>query len=208
MYGGAVVRGLAAGVAVGLVGRWSGPTVAILAAVSGVVFFDLLRRARNERDGGADRPHDRFGLAVEWVFFAMLCAAAWDNRSRYDWPSPGWFEALGLAVVGGGALLRQRAAQALGRQFTVRLSVLDDHQLVASGPYRWVRHPNYAGLGLIALGTAMMVGSATAAAVGILLWLPAVLLHIRDEERTLHIRLGAAYAEYARRSWRLVPGVY
>ena len=40
-------------------------------------------------------------------------------------------EALGLGVILIGSRLRRNAAQALGRQFTVRLSLLDDHQLTA-----------------------------------------------------------------------------
>jgi protein-S-isoprenylcysteine O-methyltransferase Ste14 len=205
---GALARGMVAGGLVGLVGDWRGPVVSVLALVSGLTFFDLGRRDRAEQEGRADRQRDWYGDLMQLAFFAVLCAAAWDNRSRTGVPVVGRVEALGLVLVAAGAWLRQLAARALGRHFTVKLSLLDDHRLVSTGPYRWLRHPNYAGLGLIALGTALMLRSPAAAATALVLWLPAMLLRMRDEERKLHRRLGAAYSEYARRSWRLLPGIY
>jgi len=32
----------------------------------------------------------------------------------------------------------------LGRRWTIRIIVVPDERLVARGPYRWLRHPNYA----------------------------------------------------------------
>ena len=135
---------------------------------------------------------------MQLAFLAILCAAAWDNRSADAWRLPGLTEALGLGVILVGVHLRRSAAQALGRHFTVRLSLLDDHQLVSTGPYRWIRHPNYTGLALVAFGTALMVRSPVAAAVAASVWLPVALFRIRDEERALSERFGAAYAEYSR----------
>jgi protein-S-isoprenylcysteine O-methyltransferase Ste14 len=40
------------------------------------------------------------------------------------------------------------------------------------------------------------------------IWLPVILLRIHQEEDVLSRRLGDAYREYARRTWRLVPGLY
>ncbi|KAF6760709.1 hypothetical protein DFP72DRAFT_54758 [Ephemerocybe angulata] len=49
----------------------------------------------------------------------------------------------GLAVFG--ATMRQLSYRALGPMYTFEMSVLDQHKLVTSGPYKWVRHPGYAG---------------------------------------------------------------
>jgi len=211
------IRGILSAALVGIAGRWNGPTVFILALAAGLSFFDLGRRDREERgDGTANgtTPGDAFrpepwGMAMQLAFLAILAAGAWDNRiPERTWQHPGLLGLTGCVVVGLGVALRRAAAVALGRQFTVGLSVLADHVLVTTGPYRWIRHPNYAGLLLVALGTAMMVSSPTAAVVGLVVWLPLALLRIRLEERTLLRHLGAAYADYRRDRWCLVPGVY
>jgi protein-S-isoprenylcysteine O-methyltransferase Ste14 len=201
-----VLRGVAAAACVGIAGAWRGPTVLGLALASGLAFFDLARRAHAE-SGGDGRRLD-WGAAMQLAFLAILCAAAWENRARGGWPDTELVDALGLVIIASGVGLRRSAARALGRQFTVRLSIFDRHQLVSTGPYRWLRHPNYVGLMLIALGTATMVRSPLAALVAVGLWLPITLLQIRGEERVLRRHLDTAYDDYARRSWRLLPGIY
>ena len=203
------IRGAAAAALVGFAGHWNGPTVLILTLASGLSFFDLGRRARVERMPGTVFEPDPYGTAMQLAFLAVLCAGAWDNRApEATWRSPGLLGGGGFAVILAGVRLRRSAARALGRHFTVALSLLADHQLIATGPYRWLRHPNYAGLLLIAFGTATMVCSPRAAGVTLVVWLPLVLLRIRAEERGLHERLGSAYADYTRERWCLVPGVY
>lgn len=209
----ACVRGILATALVGVAGRWNGPTVFILAVAAGLSFFSLGRRDRVERtDGDADPAAfapEPYGMAMQLAFLAILTVGAWDNRSPdVTWRHPGLLGVAGFAVIMLGVGLRQSAARALGRQFTVGLSVLADHVLVESGPYRWIRHPNYAGLLLVAIGTAMMVWSPTAAGVSLVVWLPLALLRIRREERALHAHLGSAWGEYSRDRWCLVPGVY
>ena len=203
-----LARSACAALLVGFAGNWNGPVVATLVLTAGLTFFDLGRRDRAEQVEGADRVADRFGGAMQLAFLAILCAAAWDNRAPGSLRLPGLLEALGLVVILIGVRLRRDAAQALGRHFTVRLSLHDGHELVSTGPYQWIRHPNYAGLALVAFGTALMVRSPVAAAVAAGVWLPVVLLRIRDEERALSERYGVAYAEYSQRSWRLVRGIY
>lgn len=146
---------------------------------------------------------------MQFAFFLVLCAGAYENRApELAWRSPGIPGVIGLLLILAGVRLRQRAADALGRHFTVTLAVLKDHELIVTGPYRRLRHPNYAGLLLIAFGTATMVWSPLAVGVTLALWLPAALLRIHAEESTLHARLGEAYAAYARERWCLLPGVY
>jgi protein-S-isoprenylcysteine O-methyltransferase Ste14 len=210
------IRGVLATALVGVAGRWNGPTVLVLATTAGIAFFDLGRRDRVERDDGADGDGiaagfapEPYGMGMQLAFLAILTVGAWDNRSLADtWRHPGLLGVAGFAVIMLGVALRQSAANALGRQFTVGLSVLADHVLIVSGPYRWVRHPNYAGLLLVAIGTAMMVWSPSAAGVSLVVWLPLALLRIDREERALHARLGAAWGRYSRDRWCIVPGVY
>jgi protein-S-isoprenylcysteine O-methyltransferase Ste14 len=89
----------------------------------------------------------------------------------------------------------------------VRVQADRGHQVVSSGPYRWIRHPGYAGSLLTTLVIPFFLDSPWA-------FLPAVfciiLLVIRTnlEDKTLWNEL-EGYRDYAMRvGYRLFPGVW
>jgi protein-S-isoprenylcysteine O-methyltransferase Ste14 len=89
----------------------------------------------------------------------------------------------------------------------VRIQADRGHQVVSSGPYRWIRHPGYAGALLTYLVTPVFLDSPW-------VFLPVVFLTIvlvirtELEDRTLQDQL-EGYRDYARRvRYRLLPGVW
>jgi protein-S-isoprenylcysteine O-methyltransferase Ste14 len=89
----------------------------------------------------------------------------------------------------------------------VRIQSERGHAVAAGGPYRFVRHPAYAGAILFELAMAILLASRWALlASGVC----AILLVLRTalEDRTLHAEL-TGYADYARHvRYRLLPGVW
>jgi protein-S-isoprenylcysteine O-methyltransferase Ste14 len=76
---------------------------------------------------------------------------------------------------------------------------------VTTGIYRLIRHPSYLGLLLTALGWAFGFCSG----VGLLLLALLLLLRrIHAEERLLELQFGEEYRAYAKRTSRLLPGIY
>jgi protein-S-isoprenylcysteine O-methyltransferase len=115
---------------------------------------------------------------------------------------------IGLALFVFGMALRWYSIIYLGRFFTVNVAVAADHHLVASGPYRWVRHPSYSGLVLIFLGLGVSDGNWLSL---LLVLLPPLLVlqrRIRIEEAVLRGALGEVYVRYCARTRRLIPFVY
>ena len=89
----------------------------------------------------------------------------------------------------------------------VRIQSDRGHAVATEGPYRYVRHPGYAGLVLFELAISTLLASWWAIIAG---GLCAALIILRTalEDRTLQTEL-AGYAEYARRvRYRLLPGVW
>jgi protein-S-isoprenylcysteine O-methyltransferase Ste14 len=71
--------------------------------------------------------------------------------------------------------------------------------LVTTGLFRYSRHPMYAGLVLIVLGTAVLLGHATPFAAPALLWMVLRYRFIPQEERSLSACFGQEYGNYRRR---------
>ncbi len=89
----------------------------------------------------------------------------------------------------------------------VRIQTDRGHHVVSSGPYRWLRHPGYAGALLVYLATPFFLDSLWAFLPTVLL---TIILVIRTalEDRTLQDELVGyrGYAELVR--YRLLPGVW
>jgi protein-S-isoprenylcysteine O-methyltransferase Ste14 len=79
-------------------------------------------------------------------------------------------------------------------------------EVVARGPYRWVRHPLYAGEIVSALGLAIAVNSY--AAVGLWLVLCGLQAYRAGREEQVLLRALPAYRDYRSRTAALLPGVF
>jgi protein-S-isoprenylcysteine O-methyltransferase Ste14 len=138
-----------------------------------------------------------------WLVFIALDAKRWRLSHLPTW-----------AQIAG-ALLILVAMYACYRTFrensfaapVVKIQKERGQTVVTTGPYAVVRHPMYAGAGLMFFGIPMLLGSAWGLALGPA-WYLLLALRIPLEERVLRENL-AGYDDYARRvRWRLLPGVW
>ena len=88
------------------------------------------------------------------------------------------------------------------------LLVSGRQQLVASGPYRWLRHPGYSGDIVLLLGAGAAAGNVFVFAVIALMVLPAYCYRIHVEELMLRQQFGATFERYAQTRWRVIPFLY
>ena len=115
---------------------------------------------------------------------------------------------IGLGLMAAGEGLRIAALRTLGRFFTMRVAVLDGHQVVRTGLYRLVRHPAYTGWFLLSLGMGCYFGSIIGVA-GTSLFVLVIGWRVKVEEAALGRSLGDAYRDYQRDvPYRFVPGLF
>jgi protein-S-isoprenylcysteine O-methyltransferase Ste14 len=110
-----------------------------------------------------------------------------------------------MVVMFLGLLLTWLARIRLGRLWSSAITRKEQHRLVDTGPYAFVRHPIYTGIITAVLATA--VTEATfAALVGAALICSGLWLKARAEERFLMVELGPeGYRSYCRRVPMLIP---
>ena len=116
-------------------------------------------------------------------------------------PWPFW---LGAVLTLAGLLFTVWARVHLGRNWSAMITLKQGHELITSGPYRFVRHPIYSGLLLAFIGTGLArVEWRAVLAIGLAFW--AFWRKLRIEEQWMREQFGSAYEEYARRVAALVP---
>jgi len=142
------------------------------------------------------------------IGFPMVIVAGLDHRYHWSFEFPLWLIVMGFILI---ALGYAYAAWALAenRFFSsvVRIQTDRGHVVCDSGPYRFVRHPGYAGNILALFGIVLALGSVwtliPAAVASIIAVIRTVL-----EDQTLQEEL-PGYRDYARRvRYRLIPGIY
>ncbi len=134
--------------------------------------------------------------ALEYLFFTTTL------------PRTVSLQAVGLLFIFSGSMLFIWARRALGHFYSGHLSVLEGQPLVQSGPYRFIRHPAYAGYLLIVLGLAVGYSSFAGFAAILFVLLPAVIYRIRVEDNLLSEHFGAKFIEYTNKVARLIPGIW
>jgi protein-S-isoprenylcysteine O-methyltransferase Ste14 len=168
----------------------------------------LAEREKGFRDEGV-KSWDKWiaGLAAG-TLLPLWVVAGLDVRFHWTGGMPLIFHLCGLLanILGYGLFLWAMVSNAFFAE-GVRIQQERGHSVATGGPYRYVRHPGYAGAILAALATPFLLGS---------LWalipaaLSATLYVVRTslEDRTLREEL-PGYGDYAKQTrWRLLPGVW
>ena len=127
----------------------------------------------------------------------------------------GWFDArilprgptaywIGIAMLIAGLGFSIWARRRLGRNWSGTVTLKENHELIRTGPYRWVRHPIYTGLLLAFLGTAVALCEWRGIAATVLV-AAAFLLKIRTEEDWMTETFGDDYRRYRAEVRALIP---
>jgi methyltransferase len=141
------------------------------------------RHDRALRAAGASEPKDDvlplMQLAYPVAFLAMALEA-WGRRAQ---PSTVFFA--GTAVFALAKAIKYWAIATLGDRWTFRVLVPPASARITSGPYRFMRHPNYLGVMGELAGMALMAQAPIAGAISVVVFMMLIAARIRVEERAL-----------------------
>jgi protein-S-isoprenylcysteine O-methyltransferase Ste14 len=167
-----------------------------------------------ERSGGLRQEGGkRWDRWVAGVSAGVMPLASWIMAAlnlRYGWlPTPPEFmHIVGLIFVAFGwfVFLWAMVSNAYFSE-VVRIQSERGHTVATNGPYRFVRHPGYAGAIVAFLGVPFLLGSYWAL-IPAVLGMAGYVLRTALEDRTLQDELGG-YREYCDRvRYRLIPGLW
>jgi protein-S-isoprenylcysteine O-methyltransferase Ste14 len=145
-------------------------------------------------------------VAVFWV--SLLVVAGLDERFNWSPPLPLWLQGVALMmwVLADLLFLWGRAVNKFFSR-AVRIQEERGHQVITTGPYRYVRHPGYLAWNLLSLTPPLILGSVWALIPAVLA-VGGMVLRTAWEDQLLQQEL-EGYEAYARRvRYRLLPGVW
>lgn len=153
-------------------------------------------------------PRGEGWVVAQLIVFVVIAIAGLTSLRAHDWVDAWGSPAVvvGLILIGVGALLAGRGLWDLRAAITPFPKPVEGAPLIESGAYRWIRHPIYGGLVLGSIGWGVLTGSIVVLAAALLLLLLFAAKSAREE-----VWLSAAhpgYADYQRRTKRLIPWIY
>lgn len=139
-----------------------------------------------------------------------------------------WPALIGLSLIIGGGVFRNRARDALGNLFKYEVSLQSSHKLITTGPYAYVRHPSYTGAATLATGlciflfspetllvecleTYALVKVVRAFIVGFCAYAAtwAILSRAEEEDKLLRKEFGKQWDDWASRTrYKVIPYIY
>lgn len=135
-------------------------------------------RARGAIEAAGD-VHALMRVAYPGVFVLMLVEAGWLGSMTEATAIIGTFLFLAAKV------LKYMAIRSLGGRWSFRVLVLPGAPLVATGPYRLLRHPNYVAVVGEIVGAALMLGAAVSGPLALAVFVPLLLARVRVEDAAL-----------------------
>jgi protein-S-isoprenylcysteine O-methyltransferase Ste14 len=119
-------------------------------------------------------------------------------------PLPPWSQWLGVGLGAAGLILLVWVHHTLGRHWSANLQLKDEHTLITSGPYHWVRHPMYTALfgffaGLVLVSASWLVALLVVAAIFVLC------ARVGEEEVMMIEQFGDEYRIYMQQTGRFLP---
>lgn len=105
-------------------------------------------------------------------------------------------------------MIRIGAILALRNQFTYTVTKIEEHKLVETGLYRYIRHPAYLGQLLIFIGIAVSMSNWLFVLAMIICISFGYFYRIKTEENFMVAQFGEKYVSYMKKTKKLIPGIY
>ena len=175
-----------------------------------MILFILVERVLTRGSFGSSARGDRDPLTALFFILTTVGIFVW-MFILHQWlpPHPTWIlYAVGILIGGTGMAIRVIGKKTLGKFFTVRVQLQEDHRIVDRGIYARLRHPLYLGFILVWMGPPLLLGSPIGFLFTTVPLAAVVLARIPREEALLTEAFGDGYRDYMRRTKRLIPGVW
>lgn len=187
------------------------PKIIVIIAVSYVYgFFEIYLNIRQRRKSNVKTSRDKGSL---WLLYGLITAGyalsfavgATKIGRIYSWNT---FFAVGMASFVIGLLIRINALLTLRQYFTYSVAKVENHKIIETGLYKFIRHPGYLGQLLIFVG----ISASMSNWLSILLMMTPVTLgylyRIKVEEKFMTDQFSEDYKNYQERTKRIIPLLY
>jgi len=175
-----------------------------------VIVFLVQKRPPSPPEKKRDRG-SLFGIMLQGASYAIVWA--W-HRQPFT-PIASISESAEIAIViltaalsFGSVLLVLSAIRTLGKEWSFTARLVEGHNLITQGPYRFVRHPIYTGMLGMLLATGLSISFWMALILGVIIFAAGTAIRVRSEENLLREAFGDQFQLYKQRVAAVIPYLF
>ncbi len=192
------------------------PTVGIVTLFVGFIISAAIRapfEARSKKVATIKNQRDELEvfllvmMAVGLIVIPLVYALT-DVFSFADHALPAAAYWIGVLFLIAYLWLFYRSHADLGTNWSVTLEIKNNHALITSGVYSRIRHPMYTSIYFYAIAQLLLFPNWIAGAASLLAFTLMYACRIAREERMMAETFGDTYTDYARKTKRLIPGLF
>jgi protein-S-isoprenylcysteine O-methyltransferase Ste14 len=191
--------------------RTMDPKIIIIIAVSYLygffeVFMNLRQRSKIKVTTSSDKSSLwwLYGLITLGYTLSFSIGATKIGRIYY-WNT---FFVVGMALFVIGFMIRIHSLLTLKQYFTYSVAKVENHKIIETGLYKFIRHPGYLGQLFIFIGISTSISNWLSIPAMMIPVTLGYLYRIKVEERFMLEQLGKDYLNYQERTKRLIPIIY
>ncbi|WP_299523585.1 protein-S-isoprenylcysteine O-methyltransferase [Winogradskyella sp.] len=114
---------------------------------------------------------------------------------------------IGILLIAPMLWLFYRSHKDLGQNWSVSLEIRQDHHIVDSGVYKYIRHPMYSAIWLWVIIQALLLNNYIAGLAGLISFGSLYFLRVKNEEQMMISEFGTEYVKYMQKTKRIIPFV-
>jgi protein-S-isoprenylcysteine O-methyltransferase Ste14 len=170
------------------------------------VFMNLRQRRKNKVTTSSDKSSLWWLYGLITVGYALSFSIGATKIGRiYYWNT---FFVTGIALFVIGFMIRIHSLLTLKQYFTYSVAKLENHKIIETGLYKFIRHPGYLGQLIIFIGISTSISNWISIFAMMIPVTLGYLYRIKVEERFMLEQLGEDYLKYQERTKRLIPSIY
>jgi len=170
------------------------------------VFMNLRQRSRSKGTTADDKSSLWWLYGLITLGYALSFSIGPTKIGRiHNWNT---YFTIGMALFGIGFMIRIHSIMTLRQYFTYSVAKLENHKIIETGLYKFIRHPGYLGQLIIFTGISTSMSNWLSILVMMIPISLGYLYRIRVEEKFMLEHLGEEYLNYQQRTNYLIPLLY
>ena len=173
-------------------------------------FFEFYMNARLKKRSSIIKSSDKGSIRFLFTLIQIGCLLSFGVGATKIGKIDDWntFIIIGAILILSGLIIRISSIITLKRQYTYTVTRIEDHKLIESGLYKFIRHPGYLGLLTIFLGISTALSNWLSVILMIVPVIIGIMHRIRVEESFLIEQMGQKYTDYKKRTNKLIPKIF